>query len=427
MPFSVLTIVLEFARAEQGGDPFAFRFAQQDYLLRTPGGGFEQANFPWDEALLSDLQALQRPGCDPVVVQRVGERLRRFLSETHFVQYEAQILSAVAESRPVALTLRSAAAELYALPWELLALKPSGQHLGELPGVLVRYEWPETKSASEEPSPRPDGQRILFAWSAAGGAVPAAEHLAAIDQACQSGFQSFSAPRDVLEQASYGRLQAALAAAKEEGKPIAILHLLCHGTAIGSTFGLKLNGDSATDPPVSVDAGQLRQLLSPYAGMLRLVVLMACDSGNNGALGNQLGSVAQTLHRGGIAAVIASRYPLSVEGSLHFAQAFYAELLGIPSSLEQAFQTARRALLRDTTHLDWASLQLYARSSDGEDLRPLVIRPFRGLLSFLPEHHRFFFGRGQEIEKITQGLGRLAAAGKPRFLVVAGDSGSGKS
>ena len=73
-------VVLEFARAQQAGDPFAFRFEPQSYLLRTEGGGFESSELPWTISLLSDLAALQKPGLDRVIVQRVGELLRRFVS-----------------------------------------------------------------------------------------------------------------------------------------------------------------------------------------------------------------------------------------------------------------------------------------------------------------------------------------------------------
>ena len=72
MSLPPLLLVLEFARAEQAEDPYAFRFAPQDYLLRTSGGGFESARFPWEEALLMDLEAVRRPSCDPVVVARLG-------------------------------------------------------------------------------------------------------------------------------------------------------------------------------------------------------------------------------------------------------------------------------------------------------------------------------------------------------------------
>ena len=49
-----------------------------------------------------------------------------------------RLLDAVREGRRVLVSIRSAAAELYALPWELLLIESTGQHIGELPGVLVR-------------------------------------------------------------------------------------------------------------------------------------------------------------------------------------------------------------------------------------------------------------------------------------------------
>ena len=55
MEQSPLTPILEFARAEQADDAFAFRFVPQTYRLRTAGGGVQHANFPWDGALLAEL------------------------------------------------------------------------------------------------------------------------------------------------------------------------------------------------------------------------------------------------------------------------------------------------------------------------------------------------------------------------------------
>jgi hypothetical protein len=235
----------------------------------------------------------------------------------------------------------------------------------------------------------------------------------------------------MLAHASLSRIAETLEAAQQAGPPIAVLHLLCHGGAAGSTFGLCLDGEAG---PVVVDAGQVRKQLQPFASMVRLVVLSACDSGNPGGLGNHLGSVAQELHRGGVQSVLASRFPLSVAGSIQLTESFYDTLLFGPASVESAFLFARKRLCRGETNLpgeqrrlDWTSVQLYARHDDGDDTRPIVFRPFRGLLAFLPEHDRFFFGRAREVEKLVQALSTLTAAGKPRFLVVAGDSGSGKS
>lgn len=418
--------ILEFARAEQTGDPFGFRFQPQRYLLRTGGGGFESAEFPWSPELLRDLSELRLPGGDPAAVQRVGETLSRFLEPLGLVQKAEAILAADRAGRPLTWTFRSAAAELYALPWELMTLRATGQHVGSLPGFLLRYEWPETRTTEEQPSPRREDGRILCAWSAAAGSVPANEHVKAIAAACRAASLPFNPNSDVLPHVSSGRLVAALESARSQGQHVAVLHLLCHGGAAGSTFGLVLNGE-ASGESVVVDAGRLRQLLAPFTDMVRLVVLSACDSGNSGALGNHLGSVAQALHRAGFAQVIASRYPLSIPGSIQLTETLYRELLAGSLPLETALRRSRDRLARDAGHRDWASLQLYARSTDGSDSRPVVFRPFRGLLSFQPQHGRYFFGRDREIAEVTSVLGSLIAAKQPRFLLVAGASGSGKS
>lgn len=422
-----MQIVLEFFRAERADDPYAFRAGAQEYVLRTEGGGAQTVPLLWGPELLADLQAVRLPGCDPAISKRLGDLLRRFLLSTDWSRDEADIAKAVQQGEPVHITLRSSAAELYALPWELLTLRTTGQALGALPGVLLRYEWPETHSAAEQPAPRPDGGRILLAWSAAAGAVPASAHIEAIKQACQRGHHPFDPDQDVLPSLSFARLHAALVRAAREERPVSALHILCHGGQRGQTFGLCWDADESDDFGGVVDAGRLRDLLAPHAGQVRLVVLCACDSGNSGALGNHLGSVAQALHRAGIAAVVASRYPLSVAGSARFCAALYRSLLGPPSSLESAFVAARQELGRDAQSLDWASVQLYARAEDGEDSRPIVFRPYRGLLAFNAEHTRFFFGRDVEQRETLSDLQALADAAQPRFLIVAGASGTGKS
>ena len=419
---SSLSLVWEFARAERAGDPYAFCFAPQEYLLRSAGGGFESAQLAWSESLLADLAALRRPERDPALLARLGEFLRGFLSPLGWAQHEPKILEACGRGERVVITLRSAAAELYALPWELLTLKATGQHLGELPSLILRYEWPETATAAENPSPRPSGGRILFAWSAAGGAVPAAEHLEAIHSACAAGYYPFDSGRDVLANASAGRIAEALAQAQRDSSPIAVLHLLCHGAAAGGSFGLALSGEDETERSAVVDAGRLRQILAPYAGMVRLVVLQACDSSNSGALGNQLGSVAQSLHRAGIATVVASRYPLSIAGSIRLTQALYRRLLVDLDSLEAAMRFARGELAKDAARIDWAGVQIYGRQADGEEARPVVFRPYRGLSAFQAGDRRFYFGRERDIGRIVDRL-----SGGARLVTLVGASGAGKS
>lgn len=424
-----ISLILEFARAKEAADPYAFHFSPQEYLLRSASGGIESATLAWDEGLLADLAEARLPGRSPVVLQRLGETLRRFLDEADWEDVEAQILAATRHGREVVLTIRSAAAELYALPWELTTLRNTGQHLAELPEVLLRYEWPDTESAPLHPAAMQESGRILVAWSAAAGQVPAVEQLTAIESACQQGHYPFSRDTDVLANVSCERLVETLATAQKEGVPFAVLHLLCHGSARGKSFGLVLDDDDSTtgEGVVLVDAGRLRQLLTPFAGTLRMVVLSACDSGNMGELGNQLGSVAQTLHRAGIAAVVASRFPLSAAGSIRLTQLLYSELAVSLRSLEQTLRHVRQKLAQNPHQLDWASLQLYAHAADGSDSRPLVIRPYRGLLYFQTEHQRLYFGRQDAVSEVLHDLEALPALGKPRFVLVAGASGTGKS
>lgn len=425
-----LRLRLQFIRAQDAGERYDFQFVPQDYILQSADGESPTARFDWTGAALADLHAMRCPDRDPSVLRRLGERLRRFVRNVGWDTCEQEIERALAKQRAVFLTICSSAAELYALPWELLTLK-SGRAIGRVDNLLLRYEWPGGPSQEEQPKPRLEGGRILVAWSAAGGAVPAVEHIQALQAACISGFYPFDWDGDVLANASLPRIAERLAAARDRGAPIDILHLLCHGAPVAGTFGLCLDGSSG---PVVVDAAQVQEQLAPFASMVRLVVLSACDAGNPGPLGNHLGSVAQELHRAGFQSVLASRYPLSVAGSILLTESFYRDLLSGPASLESALLSARKRLALEETdlpagqgRLDWASLQLCAREQDGDDTRPLVIRPYRGLLAFQPEHRRFFFGRDAEISETLNGLQSLEAQKKARFLIVAGASGTGKS
>ncbi|KIG19031.1 High-affnity carbon uptake protein Hat/HatR [Enhygromyxa salina] len=419
-------IRLEFARADDVEDPYAIRMGRQEYVLRGPGGTFGGASLRWNDALLAELAGVARPSPDPEAVQALGGRLREFLEPTGWASREREIQDALEADTPVLLTVRSAAAELYALPFELLTIKATGQHLGELSGLLIRYEWPGTSTTATEVSPAPEGGRILFAWSAAGGEVPVSDHHESI----RAGIKAGELPANhlvELRHASLTRIDDALKAASEAGQPITVLHLLCHGAAAGQSIGLALEHHTDDDGTDIVDAGRLRRVLGAHAPTLRSVVLCACKGADPGALGAQLGSVAQVLHRAGVETVLASRFPLSVAGSTIFARVFYAQLLGEPSSVEAAFLAGRRALTAQDASLDWASIQLYARESDGDDHRPIVFRPYRGLLPFRASDRRFFYGRDTECALIRGRVDELLSGQDPRFLAIAGASGSGKS
>src|SRR5271170_4236072 len=181
------TLTLEFSRAKDAGDPYEMRMKPQVYNRRLADKTYRDGELEWDTDFLGAIESLRDPRRDPEVVQRLGNVLRAFLERTGWSREEAALAAAVDAQRPVVLTIRSAAAELYALPWELLALGQTMRHLGELPNVLLRYEWPGTTTKPEQPSPRPEGGRVLFAYSHAAGSVPMPEHLEAIKDACAAG------------------------------------------------------------------------------------------------------------------------------------------------------------------------------------------------------------------------------------------------
>ncbi|HWO25085.1 MAG TPA: CHAT domain-containing protein [Kofleriaceae bacterium] len=361
-----LSLVFELARTDTPEDPYGFRFKPQDYTLRTTHGGRKRVHLAWSAEFLADLDALHASYCDPAVVQRVGRALCSFLEPSGWTWHAQAIAAATQRSLPVLLTVRSAAAELYTLPWELLPLEATGQCVGELPGLLIRYEWPETHTVPQKRAGDTSRRRLLVAWSAAAGEVPASEHVEAIGAACRAAGWDFKPSRDVIPHASLGKLADALDQANSEGTPVGALHLLCHAGRAGQTWGLMLNSEDAEDDGVAVDSWRLRQLLAPHADTLRLVVLAACGS----AHGREFDSVAQALHRAGIQSVVASRFPLSVSGASRAAQILYDAALAQQTTLEEAFLLTRKQLARDAARLDWAGLQLYARGADGHETRP---------------------------------------------------------
>ena len=135
----------------------------------------------------------------------------------------------------------------------------------------------------------------------------------------------------MLPHASCARLVEVLSAAAKQGAPFAVkLHLLCHGSSEGQIFGLALDGgDDDGDSKVLVDAGQLRRLLTPFAGTLRMVVLSACDSGNMERLATSLAAWLRPCIAPASRWSWRSRFPMSVVGSIRLTEVLYGELVGV--------------------------------------------------------------------------------------------------
>jgi|GEM_PF-2081974 len=382
-----LQIEMELSRLAAGSEPQTAAYETQDYELRSSGGSRATVTVPWSDGLLTDLAVLSADDPDPAVVQRLGDRLAAILAPAGWAVHEAAVRDAVATGRPVHITFRFAAAELYALPWELLTVQSTGQHIGELSGVLLAYTWPD----SETTPGRKVGHRLLFAWSAAGGPVPAARQIEQVQAALQEANLAWDPSVDVLPEASPEALVEALERASAEGRPYSALHLLAHGRSTGSSTSLALTDPFAPEP-VLVHGAHLRRFLGPYTGSLRLVVLSACQTGD-ASPHHHAGGLAQYVHRAGVQAVIASRLPLSARGSVQLTQQLYQRLFAEAQPIGAALCGARTAMAKGALCFDWAALQLYARPEDGAARWPLALPAGPGPKPFRRVHRRAYAGR----------------------------------
>ena len=357
----------ELARTDGTEAPTAVRHVRQTYILRS-ARGIGSAELTWDAELAADLAELQRPAPDPGRVQRLGDRLRLFLerglsSLEGWGHHEQAIRQTVERGGRIHVVFHLAAAELLMLPWQLVTLRTTAQHLGELSECLIQYTWCGNGTAPALLGPPRPG-RLLFGWSTAGGLVPAGPHLQALSPLRDHG--CFEPDRDVLPNLSTESLRNALASAADSGAPYTALHILCHGAQEGEgTYSLLWNDADRRSAAQRVSGTDLRRVLDPFRDSLRLVVLCACNTADGGSPWSAAVSVAQSLHRLGIPCVVGSRLPFSPANSVRFAQAFYGALVEEPFSIRHAMDRAK-ARLAVEPGLSWASLQLHARPGDEE-------------------------------------------------------------
>ncbi len=309
-------------------------FGPRTYRRRV-GDRLTAFEFNFSSELVQKLFALYHGDADAETEREIGAEIERFL----------QLAGVSLNDATSRITICSDADEVYALPFEL-ASRGSGW-LGLAPGVSLRYRWPDVIS---DPAANPRG-RVLFAWAAPDASVPHEEHQKKLDARCSS-WLSFDPDRDVIPQAT----RAAIADRLKRDEDVRVLHLLCHGKQIRrGQYGLALVGDEVTSPT------QLATTLAPFRATLRMVVLCACQGGEQGPGARQLGSVARELHRAGIPLVVASRLPLRFDDSVTLTDILYGELRAGFADIDRALASARRAI-HDTPGrtYEWASLQLFA-------------------------------------------------------------------
>lgn len=421
------------------------------YTWRLPGQELAQAvEIDFTEELVSLLDRLQGYWTE-------GDRLaasnwfRRFLPPAIL----AGLVRAARREGDTTLVIKSNAPELFCLPWELL---PVGAQVGDnagvrFPDIRMRYTPAETVVAAPQTfGAMGEGGRICFAWSDAGGDVAVGafrELLADMKPNAPAVYAHASADRPwivevpkssaALEDVEVPRatlkvIAEALTQAAEQGDPVRVLHLLCHGVATEDGHGVLALGTRADTQLVSGRALAEALSAADVLSHLRLVVLTVC-SGAGGGPCDVLVSPALELHAHGVPAVVAWSRVVAQAETWFFARTFYGHLLGRPREgggwhpvrdVASAFRETRIAFAAQMP-LQVSAAKLYVASQDQRPVFAFLHRPYRGLGHFRVEDARFFIGRERETAAVVRIVNDQRAENEPRLAAVIGDSGAGKS
>jgi hypothetical protein len=283
-------------------------------------------------------------------------------------------------NRMIHLRLVLSSSELALLPFEFANAYTGGQPLSlqtVTPLCLTR----EVRRVAARTFQWPDWSRLRILVIAAApprvSAVPLREHLQALRDALAPYLvtpKEFDQSVTVLPMATLEDVREACT-----GTAFTHVHVLAHGIeGVGDggepQFGLAFH---QKDDPDEVDVvlgrrlamalrchrqGATGQALSSPV----VVSIASCDSANVGSVVAPGGSIAHALHDEGIPLVVASQFPLSVQGSVVMTSVLYRRLLRgddprlIVHDLRQALYTNGRG---GDSH-DWASVVVYAALPD---------------------------------------------------------------
>ena len=143
------------------------------------------------------------------------------------------------------------------------------------------------------------------------------------------------------------------------------VHLLSHGDfddAARDSYGLVLRGPDEESDVVSGErfSSALTTVGDGRIHRPTVITVASCDSGNVGSVVRPGASFAHALHQGGVPLVVASQFPLSIEGSVPLVATLYRGLLwgGNPLLLLQQIRAELHARYTSRWH-DWASLVVY--------------------------------------------------------------------
>ncbi|HWS86335.1 MAG TPA: tetratricopeptide repeat protein [Pyrinomonadaceae bacterium] len=334
-----------------------------------------------------------------------------------------------------------AAAELLALPWELLhdgrGFLFHGEH-----AARVRRRLPNRHTRKVTPtrlpirillvSPRPEDERTPYLDHRI-SARPLIEALESLGEL---------AKLSILTPPTFPALEKTLRKAADAGEPFDVVHFDGHGVY---DRRVGLGALCFEDPKDAEELGRRAvQLIhaEKLAEVIRdrgipLVFLEACQTAKTED--DPTASVAAKLLEEGVASVVAMSHTVLVETARRFVKAFYGELAA-GRRVGTAMIEGQRELHRDDYRgklmgagdlrlQDWFVPVLYQEEQDAqlftrlpsEDVRQLQAAQRRLSLGHLPELPHEFQGRSRELLKLERLLAR-----EP-YAVIRGRGGEGKT
>lgn len=388
-------------------------------VLQTPAGETrQQLAFGWDDAALrGKLAALegmlhfkqtdsraQRQAKQTAVETFGGDLFDALFNDDLKSLYSTSWYMAEQNDRGLRLKLRLQSALLAAVPWELLYDRRFGEFLCTSRQLsIVRYvALPRAVQLLATKPPL----HIL-------GVVAAPDNLPPLDVA-QEKRQMAEAVQPLVAQglASLTWLEQpnwrALMRAMRRG-PWHVLHYVGHSGFDEALDEGYLSLEDANRSEERLSAAKLATLLADH-GTLRLVVLNACKGGRIGS--DLYSSMAATLVRRGIPAVVGMQYDISDAAALEFALTFY-EVLAENFPVEAALADARKAIsIGVADSAEWGTPVFYTHAPqsvlfDMQDVVTVVDTAVLDRLSLRTEQSLDAVAR---VDELLSALWRLAPA-----------------
>lgn len=334
-------------------------------VIRAPTGGEPSGSLKLDvEEILSRLpvleatvlaSAVQRRSV-PVAEQPVRE-VGRLLFQALFTgpvygMYRASLAVVQERGMRLRLTLRLAAPELAALPWEMLFDPETDAYVCRQEPLVRHVPAPYTPDPLEVRLPL----RIL-------GLVASPRGLPSLDVDAEIERLEQALARPIADglievvwtrEATWAEVHSQLLADEWH-----VLHFVGHGhyDADADEGFIALVGENRRADLVEAD--RFADLLGEAQPAPRLVVLNSCSSGKAGAQ-DLISGTAAALARRGINSVVAMQFAISDTAAVAFAQGFYTAI-AYGRGIDQAARSGRISILGTPRSLEWLTPVLYLR------------------------------------------------------------------